>query len=173
MPQSVIAPNLQDFQYKYFQSYLLDAIVNSKAPSEKICFEITETAAMSQFSDAVKFMGKMKDLGCLFALDDFGSGLSSFRYLKNMPVDFVKIDGLFSRNMNSSSIDFEMMKSINSIAHLMGKETIAEFVENNETAESLKRIGIDYAQGYHFCRPAPLRIDAFDTRREKIFREVA
>ncbi len=98
----------------------------------------------------------MKERGCSFALDDFGSGLSSFAYLKNLPIDFLKIDGLFVRDILSDPIDLAMVKSINDIAHLMGKKTIAEYVENEQILEKLREVGVDYAQGYGIAKPAPL-----------------
>ncbi len=125
-------------------------------PPEKVCFEITETAAISNLSDATVFIKKLKELGCLFSLDDFGSGLSSFAYLKNLPVDFIKIDGLFVKDIVEDNIDLAMVRSINEVAHVLNKKTIAEFVENNEILSILKELGVDYAQGYFISKPAPL-----------------
>jgi EAL domain-containing protein (putative c-di-GMP-specific phosphodiesterase class I) len=95
-------------------------------------------------------------MGCLFALDDFGAGMSSFAYLKNLKVDFVKIDGSFVRDLHEDAVNCALVKSINEIGHIMGKKTIAEFVENSEINAVLKVIGVDYAQGYHFGKPEPL-----------------
>ena len=125
-------------------------------PPEKICFEITETVAIANLSRANAFMKVLKEQGCRFSLDDFGSGLSSFAYLKNLPVDFLKIDGMFVKDMLEDSLDFAMVKSINEIGQVMGKQTIAEFVENGAIFEKLREIGIDYAQGYGIKRPRPL-----------------
>ena len=98
----------------------------------------------------------MHKLGCLFALDDFGSGVSSYGYLKNLPVDFLKFDGEFVRDIATNPISLAMVKSINEIGHMMGKKTIAEYVEDQQTLDLLKEIGVDYAQGYFFSRPAPV-----------------
>ena len=127
-------------------------------PPNKICFEITETAAIANLSNATRFIKALKQLGCQFALDDFGSGLSSFAYLKNLPVDFLKIDGVFVKGIADDPIDLAMVKSINEIGHAMGKQTIAEFVENKVILDKLKRrdIGVDYAQGYAIGRPQPV-----------------
>ena len=104
----------------------------------KICFEITETAAIASFSQANRFIQALKELGCRFALDDFGTGLSSFGYLKHFPVDFLKIDGSFVREILHDPIDREMVRSINEIGHLTGKQTIAEFAENAEIIQMLR-----------------------------------
>ncbi len=125
------------------------------APSQ-ICFEITETAAIGQLSHASAFIQELKTLGCLFALDDFGSGLSSFGYLKSLPVDFLKIDGQFVKDIVDDPIDAAMVRSINEIGQVMGMKTIAEFVENDAILECLLQIGVDYAQGYGIAKPAPL-----------------
>jgi diguanylate cyclase (GGDEF)-like protein/PAS domain S-box-containing protein len=125
-------------------------------PSDKICFEITETAAIVNMAKAGRFMRVLKDQGCRFALDDFGAALSSFAYLKNLPVDFLKIDGQFVKDIVEDAMDLEMVKSINGIGHVMGKKTIAEFVESEAILAKLREIGVDYAQGYHIGRPRPL-----------------
>lgn len=125
-------------------------------PKHKICFEITETAAISNLLAATKFIQQLKDQGCKFSLDDFGSGLSSFAYLRSLPVDFLKIDGLFVKDILSDSIDKAMVCSINEVGHIMGKETIAEFVENVAIFDLLRELGIDHAQGYGISEPIPL-----------------
>lgn len=121
-----------------------------------IKFEITETAAISNLRNANSFIKALSEIGCEFSLDDFGSGLSSFGYLKNLPVQSIKIDGMFVRDMNSDPLDFEMVKSINDIGHVMGLETIAEFVEDEQIWDKLKFIGVDYGQGYYLGRPEPI-----------------
>lgn len=123
--------------------------------TEKICFEITETAAINNFANALHFITTLRKRGCFFALDDFGSGLSSFGYLKNLPVDFIKIDGMFIKDIEDNETNYAMVKSINEIAHVMEKQTIAEFVENNNILEKLNNIGVDYVQGYAIGKPHP------------------
>ncbi|WFP50167.1 EAL domain-containing protein [Methylomonas sp. EFPC3] len=128
-----------------------------RIPTEKICFEITETAAISNLSYARQFMESLRGKGCSFSLDDFGSGLSSFAYLKNLPVDYLKIDGLFVKDIVEDRVDLTMVKSINEVAHVMGKKTIAEFVENESIFDLLQTLGVNYAQGYGIAKPVPLR----------------
>lgn len=122
----------------------------------KICFEITETAAISNLEQASAFIDELKVLGCRFALDDFGSGLSSFGYLKNLKVDYLKIDGIFVKDIASDPIDLAMVKAINEIGHVTGMETIAEFVETKEIRQILSSMGVDYAQGYAVHKPQPI-----------------
>lgn len=141
---------------KEFTAYLLEKLESSSVPCEKICFEITETAAMSNMNQAIEFFGQLKALGCCIALDDFGSGLSSFGYLKKLPVDIVKIDGIFVRDMDTNEMDHLMVRSINDLARQMGKQTVAEFVENAQIIELLMELGVDYAQGYVIGKPKPL-----------------
>lgn len=129
---------------------------NWQIPRQKICFEITETAAISHLGSARMFIKTLRDKGSLFSLDDFGSGLSSFAYLKNLPVDYLKIDGLFVKDILHDEVDRAMVESINAIGHVMHKKTIAEFVENDEILAKLNQIGVDYAQGYGIAKPVPL-----------------
>ena len=129
---------------------------NSTITPEKICFEITETAAIANLSHATRFMNSLKSLGCSFALDDFGSGLSSFAYLKNLPVDFVKIDGFFVKGIVDDGVNLAMVKAINDMAHAMGKQTVAEFVENEEVLNEVIALGVDYVQGYGIAKPVAL-----------------
>lgn len=128
----------------------------SGVPAAKICFEITETAAIARMSSAVHFIHELREMGFKFSLDDFGSGLSSFGYLKNLPVDYLKIDGLFVKQIDKDPVDRAMVHCINEVAKIMGKQTIAEYVENERILECLRDIGVDYAQGYHIARPCPL-----------------
>jgi diguanylate cyclase (GGDEF)-like protein/PAS domain S-box-containing protein len=138
-----------------FLGFITTQLNDSGIPGEKICFEITETAAISNLSTAMKFISTLKGLRCQFALDDFGSGLSSFAYLKNLPVDYLKIDGMFVKDIVDDPIDHAMVKSINEIGQVMGMKTIAEFVENDEIKGMLREIGVDYAQGYGTGKPQP------------------
>jgi Amt family ammonium transporter len=121
-----------------------------------ICFEITETAAMANLEQATRFISELKKTGCHFALDDFGSGLSSFGYLRDLDVDLVKIDGAFIRELDTQPVDRAMVEAITGIARVMGIKSIAEFVENDAVLETLRSLGVDYAQGYHIGRPRPL-----------------
>ena len=137
-------------------NYIFDQLDLGVVPAEKICFEVTETAAISDLVSATRFITLLKERGCYFALDDFGSGFSSFAYLKNLPVDFLKIDGSFVRDIVSDSIDYAMVRSINEIGHVMGKKTIAEFVEDSSILKKLEFVGVDYVQGYGIGRPTPI-----------------
>ncbi len=123
-----------------------------------ICFEITETAAISNISAALEFITRLKAVGCQFALDDFGSGLSSFAYLKQLPIDYLKIDGMFVKDCLNDPVNLEMIKSINGIGHVMGLKTIAEYVENDQIFDTLAEIGVDYAQGFWNGPPQPWAI---------------
>jgi EAL domain-containing protein (putative c-di-GMP-specific phosphodiesterase class I) len=145
--QSLTEPEI----LKFIISRLNECGINGN----KICFEITETAAISNLNMATQFISTLKALGCRFALDDFGSGLSSFGYLKNLSVDYLKIDGMFVKDIIDDPIDHAMVKSINEIGHVMGMKTIAEFVENDEIKGMLKEIGVDFAQGYGIGKPQP------------------
>ena len=136
-----------------FLPYVIDQFHRSGLDASKICFEITETAAVASFSQANRFIQALKEVGCKFALDDFGTGLSSFGYLKHFPVDYLKIDGSFVREILHDPIDREMVRSINEIGHLTGKQTIAEFAENAEIIQMLTSLGVDYAQGYGVAQP--------------------
>jgi diguanylate cyclase (GGDEF)-like protein/PAS domain S-box-containing protein len=143
----------QSFGDDKFLPFVIDQFTKSGIDARKICFEITETAAVASFSQANRFIQALKELGCKFALDDFGTGLSSFGYLKHFPVDYLKIDGSFVREILHDPIDREMVRSINEIGHLTGKQTIAEFAENPEIIEMLRSLGVDFAQGYGVAQP--------------------
>ena len=130
---------------------------NKQLKKENICFEITETAAIANLSRATDFILQIKQMGCKFSLDDFGSGLSSFSYLKNMPVDNLKIDGVFIKDINSDPINKAFVESIHNIGKMMGIKTTAEYVENEEILNCIKSIGVDYAQGYHIAKPEPIK----------------
>ena len=140
-----------------FLEYIQQQAKKYKIKFNELCLEITETIAIANLSTANHFMDELKILGCQFALDDFGSGLSSFGYLKHLPVDFLKIDGSFVRDIASDDIDRAMVESINQIGHTMGLRTIAEWVEDKETLLELKKMGVDYSQGFYTGRPEPLQ----------------
>ncbi|EAZ99955.1 ammonium transporter [Marinobacter sp. ELB17] len=133
-----------------------EQLTKHRVPAHRVCFEITETTAMADLKKAQDFIGELRTLGCKFALDDFGSGLSSFGYLRHLSVDYLKIDGIFIRELAQSPIDRAIVDSINTIGHIMGLKTVAEFVEDGATHEILHQLGVDYAQGYHLGRPQPL-----------------
>ena len=141
-----------------FLDFIMGQVKRLDGLDIKIGFEITETAAIANLSRAVRLMRALKDLGCSFALDDFGSGMSSFVYLKNLPVDKIKIDGIFVRDMLSDRVDYAMVEAINRIGHLMGIQTVAEFVESDAILQTLTALGVDYAQGYAIHRPEPLNL---------------
>ncbi|HEX7037467.1 MAG TPA: DUF1631 family protein [Pseudomonadales bacterium] len=139
-----------------FPDFVLDQFSKTQAPTSKVCFEITETAAIANLDNAREFMNRMKIIGCRFSLDDFGTGLSSYSYLRNLPVDYVKIDGVFVKDIVDNPGDYAVVRSINEIGHYMGKQTIAEFVESDAVLERLREIGVDYVQGYHIEKPTRL-----------------
>gem|GEM_PF-1643508 len=139
-----------------FLDFVLGELSATSVPREKICFEITETAAITNLSDANEFMRTLKKTGCKFSLDDFGTGLSSYAYIQKLPVDYIKIDGVFIRNIVNNQRDQALVKSITELAHFMGVETIAEFVENNEINSVLKLLGVDHSQGYGIGKPIVL-----------------
>lgn len=146
--QSIVSDDLLHF--------IVDKLQQTGLPAEKICFEITETAAITDLDSARKFIAGLKALGCQFALDDFGSGLSSFAYLKTLDIDIIKIDGMFVKDMMTDAVNLATVKSINEVARALGKQTIAEFVESKEIANELALIGVDFAQGYYFNKPTLL-----------------
>ncbi|WP_287589829.1 EAL domain-containing protein [Shewanella sp.] len=125
-------------------------------PSSCVCFEITETSAIQNRTRAMEMLNQLRRLGFAFALDDFGSGFASYGYLRELPVDYVKIDGCFVRHLASNAKDYAIVKSIHDVCRVMGIETVAEFVENQEIVDKLLEIGVDYAQGYAIGRPKPL-----------------
>jgi EAL domain-containing protein (putative c-di-GMP-specific phosphodiesterase class I) len=121
-----------------------------------LTFEVTETVAIANMALAETLLGRLKQIGCTTALDDFGAGMSSFAYLRELPVDYVKIDGRFVRNMSINTTDQAMVRAMHDIAHALGKKTIAEFVEDENCFQLLRAYGVDYAQGFHFGRPEVL-----------------
>lgn len=141
-----------------FHSDVKTALSAPDVNPKQICFEITETAAIRNLPQAKAFIETMRELGCLFALDDFGSGLSSFGYLKELRVDYLKIDGQFIKDITKDPMNFAMVEAINTIGHIMGLQTVAEYVNNEDTAQAVIDLGIDYSQGYHIGE-APRPID--------------
>lgn len=139
-----------------FLEFVLEQMNSRDIPHWLVCFEVTETAAIANLDEARKFIGALRDMGCKFALDDFGSGLSSFGYLKQLPIDYLKIDGSFIRDIMADPIHGAMVEAINRVGHIMGIKTVAEFVEDEKALACLKEIGVDYAQGYHIEKPGPL-----------------
>lgn len=137
-------------------AYVHQQLAQSSVAPDRLCFEITETAAIRNLTQAAHLIAAIKQRGCRFALDDFGSGLSSFSYLKHLPVDYLKIDGSFVRDMVEDTVDQAIVAAINQVSHLMGVCTIAEGVENADVLERVRTLGIDYAQGYQIGRPRPI-----------------
>ncbi len=139
-----------------FRAFAVESVMNSNVRPETLSFEITETAAIGNLSQALAFIEALSNVGCRFSLDDFGSGMSSYAYLRQLPVDYVKIDGSFVKNMVDDPFNRSLVESINQISHASGKYTVAEFVENEDTLAVLAEIGVDFAQGYVMDRPGPL-----------------
>ena len=139
-----------------FADYVALTFKKYDTPPQCFCFEVTETAAIQNLSYASRFMGKLKALGVTFSLDDFGSGFSSFNYLKNLPVDYLKIDGSIVQNIDESLVNYTMVESINSMGHVLGLKTVGEYARNDAVVDRLRRIGVDYGQGYALAEPKEL-----------------
>ncbi len=156
-PIAICAINLSGLTVgdQEFLAFLREQIGRYRLPPGMICFEVTETTAIANLSHAIRFIRELQALGCRFALDDFGAGMSSFAYLKQLPVDYLKIDGSFVRDMLENPVDYAMVEMISRLGRLMGKQTIAEFVESRGIFSALEEIGVNYAQGYAIARPAP------------------
>jgi diguanylate cyclase (GGDEF)-like protein/PAS domain S-box-containing protein len=146
--QSVSNPNTVEF--------IASSLRRMKIDPRRILFELTETVFIKSLEKACEVVNEIRALGCTFSLDDFGSGFSSLRYLRSLPVDIVKIDGSFVKNIRSDQIDLTLLRSMNEIAHLLGKRTVGEFVDSGEMSRSLKELGVDYGQGYYFGAPVPI-----------------
>jgi diguanylate cyclase (GGDEF)-like protein/PAS domain S-box-containing protein len=140
-----------------FLEFVIDELKRQRLPQGAICFEITETAAISNLARVIHFMQTLRKLGCKFSLDDFGSGLSSFTYLKNLPVDYLKIDGQFIRNVAEDSVDESMVRAISQVGRAMGIATIAERVESKKVLDKLGDLGIEFAQGFFIARPTSVQ----------------
>jgi len=136
--------------------FILDQFRKTGVSPNQICFVVTESTAIEDITVATSFMLKLRGYGCRFSLDEFGSGLSSFTYLRKLPVDFLKISGAFVRDMLTDPVDRAMVNSINEIGHLLGRETIAAHIETADVADALRKIGVDYGMGHFFDQPRPL-----------------
>lgn len=158
-PQTIYSVNLSgsSINDESFIDFLEEQLEQYPINPQILCFEITETLAIANLQKAADLILKLKKMGCYFALDDFGSGMSSFNYLKHLPVDYLKIDGKFVRDSPTDAVLCAMLQSINNIGHIMGLKTIAEYVENPNVLETVQSLGIDYAQGYAISSPQPLR----------------
>jgi EAL domain-containing protein (putative c-di-GMP-specific phosphodiesterase class I) len=139
-----------------FKAYVQNLFDEYQIPARHICFEITESMAILNLQNTLDFIHHFRGLGCHFSLDDFGSGFSSYGYLKNFPVDFIKIDGNFVRDLLEDKFDRAIVNSIHDVAAAMGIKTIAEFVENGQILQELKAMGVNYGQGYGIAKPKPL-----------------
>jgi len=161
--QSLFTINLSgaSLNEESFWEFLVEQIDQHRIPPRLLCFEITETVAIANITKTSRFIRQMRELGCRFSLDDFGSGMSSFGYLKNLPVDYLKIDGEFIKDIVESSTNAEIVAAIHRIGHVMGMQTIAEYVTNQKVWQKVAAIGIDYAQGYYINRPQPLNPEVF------------
>jgi EAL domain-containing protein (putative c-di-GMP-specific phosphodiesterase class I) len=137
-------------------AFVRDQMARHDVSPEMLCFEITETAAIANLGLAAHFIRELKAMGCWFALDDFGSGMSSFAYLQSLPVDSLKIAGAFLRHIETDPVEYAMVEAIHRVGHVMRLKTVAEGVESLDTLETLRRIGVDYAQGYAIAEPRPL-----------------
>jgi EAL domain-containing protein (putative c-di-GMP-specific phosphodiesterase class I) len=136
-----------------FMDYLFEQISEYGVGTSRICFEITETGTISNLVKAADFVRAFRNIGCKFSIDDFGTGLASHNYLRELPVDYVKIDGSFITNIHNNRNDYAIARSINDLAHFLGQETIAESVENDAIVAKLREIGVDYLQGWGVGRP--------------------
>ena len=139
-----------------FLEFLSQKLTEYHLPPNLFCFEVTETVAVSDLARAVNFLESLRNLGCTVALDDFGTGMSSLNYLKNLPIDYLKIDGSFIKELNYNKASKLLVEAINIIAEGMGLKTVAEFVENQTILDSVRNLKIDYAQGFHLGHPGLL-----------------
>jgi diguanylate cyclase (GGDEF)-like protein/PAS domain S-box-containing protein len=155
-----------------FLEFVTERIKETRVAPDRLCFEITETAAASELGHVLHFIDALKGVGCRFALDDFGTGLSSFSYLKTLPVNYLKIDGAFIRELASDDIDRAMVEAVNRIGHQMDLSTIAEWVESDATSQKLREIGVDYGQGYALGNPEPLNLHQAPTSKRLLSRRL-
>lgn len=155
-PRLLINLSGLSFINEEFLDFVVEQLQSRDIDPKRLAFEITETAAVDNMEKANVFIDRIRELGCRFALDDFGSGFSTFAYLKELPIDYLKIDGSLVKELATDNIDREMVKAINKIGHTVGAQTIAEFVEDEQTLQYLREIGVDYAQGFGLCKPQSL-----------------
>lgn len=146
----------QSLSDETFLDFVIEQLDRSEVPPHLLCFEITETAVVANLARAMRFISILRGMGCKFSLDDFGSGLSSFRYLKDLPADFLKIDGSFIRRIAEDPLDHEMVSVINQIGRMMKIKTIAEYVENEQALDAVRKLGVNYAQGNFIGKPVPI-----------------
>jgi diguanylate cyclase (GGDEF)-like protein/PAS domain S-box-containing protein len=151
----------QSLSDERFTKFLIEQIQDTRVPPQLLCFEITETAVIANLNTAASLISSLREMGCRFSLDDFGVGLSSFGYLRNLSIDYLKVDGSFVKNMVNNKIDYEMVRAINQIGHTMNIMTIAEFVEDEAILQAVRELGVDYAQGYVVAKPVPMEIALF------------
>ncbi|MDH3452620.1 MAG: EAL domain-containing protein, partial [Gammaproteobacteria bacterium] len=144
-----------------FLRYVNEEMQRTGTKASTLCFEVTETSAVANLAEAQRFIDALRELGCAFSLDDFGTGFSSLRYLRELTVDYLKIDGSFVSNIHQDPVNSAMVKAIHQVGQVVGTKTVAEFVENDDILEHLRGIGIDFAQGYGIGRPGPL-LDVFE-----------
>lgn len=157
-PLPVFSVNLSGHSLSntHFLDYVLHVLKKSQVNPHMICFEVTETVAVNDLNLATKFISTLRQLGCSFSLDDFGTGVSTYGYLKSLEVNYLKIDGSFVKDMASDPVSYEMVRSINQVGHVMGLEVIAEYVENDQIVELLREIGVNHGQGYGIAKPEPI-----------------
>jgi len=157
-PDEILSINIssQSMGDDDFLDFVVEQLQHRNLDPRRCCFEVTETTAITNWNRALKLVSTLKAMGCRFALDDFGSGMSSFAYLQNLPVDLVKIDGRFVRHMTQNPADRAMVEAIHHVAHAMGIATIAECVEDARSLEAIRQLGTDYAQGFVFEHPSLL-----------------
>lgn len=156
LPRFLINLSALSYTNDLFLAFLVKRLQTCNIDTSRIAFEITETAAVDNLEKAIAFIDRIRGFGCRFALDDFGTGFSTFAYLKELPIDYLKIDGSLVRNICHDTIDYEMVRAINQVGHVVGAQTIAEFVENEEIVSALLDIGVDYGQGFGLQHPAKL-----------------
>jgi len=143
---------------EHFLDYVIAEMANGDLSPGALCFELTETTAMTSLAAATHFIHELRKRGCRFSLDDFGSGLSSFLFLKSLPVDYIKLDGSFVHNVAQDAIDRSMVEAITQIARTMGIETIAERVDSADVLNQLAELGVQYAQGHFIASPQPIEV---------------